>query len=291
MNVRIVSPRVAGLLMCVVSVAAAPAAQTPRSAFVKAADGVEIHYLEAGRGPAILFVPGWMIAADIWEHQIRHFSAQHRVVAMDPRSQGKSTATGEGMHPNLRARDIARVIDQLQLAPVVLVGWSMAVTEIAAYVDQFGTAKLSAVVLVDGIAGGPFDPKTTPRMYEMAGTLLINRAAQTKAFVQSMFRTAQPPERLARLERGALQMPTASAVAVLVGALTTDNRPALARIDRPTLIVVAPGGLDAAYDDMRTRLPMARFERIDGAGHALFVDQPDRFNAALSSFLASTRQR
>ena len=141
------------------------------------------------------------------------------------------------------------------------------------------------MVLVDGIAGGPFDPKTTPRMYDMAGSLLTNRAAQTKGFVQSMFRTPQPPERLTNIENAALQMPSASAVAVLVGAMTSDNRASLAKIDRPTLMVVAPGGMDAAYEDMRTRLANVRLERMDGAGHALFVDQPDRFNAVLSSFL------
>jgi microsomal epoxide hydrolase len=264
------------------------AGQAPaRSAFVKMADGAEIHYLEAGNGPAILFVPGWMMPAEIWDAQITHFSTSHRVIAVDPRSQGRSTKTGEGMHPNLRARDIAGVIDQLELAPVVLVGWSMAVSEIAAYVEQFGTSKLDSIVLVDGIAGGPFNPKTTPAMFQMAGSLLTNRDAQIKGFVKSMFRTPQPAERLAAIERAALQMPTASAVAVLVGALTSDNRAALAKIDRPTLIVVAPGGMDAAYEDLHARIPNARFEKMDGAGHALFVDQPDRFNAVLSSFLAA----
>jgi predicted alpha/beta hydrolase family esterase len=45
------------------------------------------------------------------------------------------------------------VVDQLHLSPVVLVGWSMAVTGIASYVDQFGTSNVAGFVLVDGLAG------------------------------------------------------------------------------------------------------------------------------------------
>jgi pimeloyl-ACP methyl ester carboxylesterase len=88
--------------------------------------------------------------ADIWEHQIRHFAARWRVVAMDPRSQGESDKPTEGHYPERRAQDIKEVVDQLKLAPVVLVGWSLGVTESLTYVEQFGASTLRAVVLVEG---------------------------------------------------------------------------------------------------------------------------------------------
>ena len=138
-----------------------------KSGFVKTADGVKIHYLEADedrvtlkpasterpmdegsralrpqKALSILFVPGWTMPAWIWQKQIDYFAKNYRVLAMDPRSQGDSTMTSEGLYPAARARDIKAVVDQLHLAPVVLVGWSMAVTEVAAYVDQFGTSNL-----------------------------------------------------------------------------------------------------------------------------------------------------
>src|SRR5687767_7987138 len=79
--------------------------------FVKTPDGLNIHYLEAGAGPALVFVPGWTMPADIWEHQIAHFSQRYRVVAMDPRSQGESSRATEGHYSAARARDIKAVID------------------------------------------------------------------------------------------------------------------------------------------------------------------------------------
>jgi len=47
-------------------------AQT-KSNFFKTSDGVRIHYLEAGSGKAIVFIPGWTMPAWIWEKQIAEF--------------------------------------------------------------------------------------------------------------------------------------------------------------------------------------------------------------------------
>ena len=48
-------------------------------------DGVELRYVEAGSGRTLIFVPGWSMPAWIWQAQIDHFAATHRVVAVDPR--------------------------------------------------------------------------------------------------------------------------------------------------------------------------------------------------------------
>lgn len=47
-----------------------------------------MHYLEAGSGSTLLFIPGWMLPAWLFERQIESFSQKHRVIALDPRSQG-----------------------------------------------------------------------------------------------------------------------------------------------------------------------------------------------------------
>src|ERR1700689_828757 len=94
-------------------------------------------------------MPGW-----IWQSQIDYFAHDYRVVAMDPRSQGQSSQTTDGLYPASRARDIKAVVDQLHLAPVVIVSWSMAVVETMAYVDQFGTGDFAGLILVDNDAGG-----------------------------------------------------------------------------------------------------------------------------------------
>jgi non-heme chloroperoxidase len=60
--------RLALILMCIL---AAPSvfAQAAKSDFFKTSDGIRIHYLEAGSGRPIVFIPGWTMPAWIWQKQ------------------------------------------------------------------------------------------------------------------------------------------------------------------------------------------------------------------------------
>lgn len=259
------------------------------SGFVSAADGARIHYIEAGKGPAILFVPGWTAPAWMWEKQIAHFAKVHRVVAMDPRAQGESSQTAEGLYTAARARDIKAVVDQLKLAPVVLVGWSMGAAEVAAYVDQFGTDTVAGLVFVDGWAGRDYDPNSFPGMFEWVPGFQKERRKWTEDFVHSrfLFRKQQPEEYLKRVTDAMLGTQTNSAMTIWLGYFVSDFRPALARIDRPTLIMAAAGGLCGnACEDMQKRIRGSHLEVMQNVGHALFVDDPERFNSLLEKFIS-----
>src|SRR5579872_4625152 len=98
-----------------------PATFAANSEFFKTSDGVRLHYLEAGSGSVIVFVPGWTMPAEIWRPQIVGLSKNYRVIALDPRSQGDSEKTPEGNFPERRAQDIRDLIETLRLSPVVLV--------------------------------------------------------------------------------------------------------------------------------------------------------------------------
>jgi len=224
--------------------------------------------------------------AEIWERQIAHLQTMYRVVAMDPRAQGQSTAASEGLYPAARARDIKAVVDELGLAPLVLVGWSMAVNEVAAYVDQFGTETLAGVVLVDGGAGQDVDLIIMPRMLRsFVAWLAADRRQAADAFVRGLFKRSQPEEYLQRLIDVALRTPANSAFTLGTASVLTDNRPALAKIDRPTLIVAAAGPLIDAFRDMQRRIRGSRLVVFQDVGHALFVDEADQFNSLLEEFL------
>jgi microsomal epoxide hydrolase len=262
------------------------------SGFVTTSDGVKIHYLESGpqaaaeESPAILFVPGWTMWADIWESQLAYFSKTRRVVAMDPRSQGLSSQTTEGHYPAARARDIKAVVDHLKLAPAVLVGWSMAVTELVAYVDQFGCDTVVGLVLVDNDAGSGLDPGSVRPFFQLFEQLQKDRPAATRNFLRTIFFKRPHSEGyFDRVTRASLRTPTDTAITLLVGMLWTDLRRALAKITRPTLIVAAKSPYVSSVEDMQKHVAGSRLEVFENAGHALFVDEPDRFNALVESFL------
>ena len=261
-----------------------------KSGFITTPDNVKIHYLEAGRQnrSSLLFVPGWMTPAWIWEHQITHFAKNYRVVAMDPRSQGKSSKAFDGHHPAARARDIKALVDKLELSPVVIVANSITVTEAVSYVDQFGTDSLAGLVLVNGIAGRDYDKETTWGLLSYANGFQTDRRRAAERFVRGLYKKKHSEEYLSKMIDATLQMPTNSAVAVFLGSLMSDNRSVLPKIDRPTLIVVArvPAWMPL-YEDLQKGIRNARLEVFEDAGHALFVDEAPKFNMLLEDFLKS----
>ena len=72
------------ILLCIVSVPGVIAQTPAKSAFFKTSDGISIHYLEAGAGRPIVFIPGWTMPAWIWQKQIDEFSKKYRVIAVEP---------------------------------------------------------------------------------------------------------------------------------------------------------------------------------------------------------------
>lgn len=275
------------LLAPLLLLATAWAAPPARSGFFTTSDGVRLHYLEAGKGPAIVFVPGWTMPAWIWEKQIQHFAEYHRVIALDLRSQGESGKPADGNYPERRAQDIQELIEHLKLKPAVLVGWSLAVPDVLTYAERFGGDDIRAYVLVDGFAWDKLDPQFVGAMLNSYRQLQSSRPAFTEKFVRSMYKKPVTEGYIRRLVEASLETPTNSAITMSVSSIArADWRAAIAKLDRPVLIACEAGLKNMAADPIQSVVPSARVELFEDAGHALFVDDADRFDAVLDDFLA-----
>lgn len=278
--------------------AALPAHSSTREAFTDGADNVRIHYLEAGPARAsrsLLFVPGWSVSTKVWTRQVEFFAAKgFRVVAIDSRSQGESSIAASGNTPENRAQDIDRVIANLALDHPTLIGWSQGVQDVAAYVDRFGTAAVTRLVLVDGpVSSGPADVTETAGMVKevLQGIRLYARAPQafSKGMMQAIMQAPPAPLTFDTLAAEAMKTPVDTGISMLVSdVLTTDRRPALKKFDKPTLVIAASeSSLLDAQQAMARALPQAQLVKIDHARHAVFVDAPDEFNRTLERFVES----
>lgn len=276
-----------GLALCWCLAMCANAAKVESGTFTTS-DGVKLHYLEAGKGPAIVFVPGWTMPAWIWEGQIQHFAEHYHVIALDPRSQGESEKAAEGNYIERRAQDIQELIESRKLAPVVLVGWSLAVAEVLSYAEQFGGANVRGYVLVDGLAWERQDLQFVQAMLAMYKQLQVNRRPFTERFVRSMYKKPQSEEYIAQVIAASLQMPTDSAIAASLSSVSRpDWRPAMAKLDRPVLVMCESAIQSMTADPIKKNVPTAQVEAFADAGHALFVDDAERFNTVLEDFVKS----
>jgi non-heme chloroperoxidase len=278
---------VAVILLCILAVPIVKA-QATKSGFFKTSDGVRIHYLEAGSGRPIVFIPGWTMPAWIWQKQIDEFSKNYHVIAVDPRSQGESDKPPYGHLPETRARDYKELVDQLGLKHPVLVGWSMACGELVKYVEQFGTDNTAGLVLVDGFLADHASPEMFVALSGWMNQLQLDRQKQADGLVRTTYKKPQSDDYLHRVIDASAQVPADTAVILIYNMIAVDDfSPGLARMNRPVLFTYQPETQQTA-DFLKSKLgDKLRLERFDGDGHALFVDDAQKFNQVLGEFLQS----
>lgn len=252
-------------------------------------DGVRLRVLEAmpsgpagavaARLPVVALVPGWSMPADIWRPQLAALGASRRVAALDPRGQGESEIPARGFDIDRRAADVREFVARYER--VVLVGWSLGALEALQSVHCFGDAWLEALVLVDSSVGE--DPPPAPGA-PFIEALQRDRRATIEAFVHEMFNSPQSAEALGALVGAALRMPLEASLAIFPRGIPREHWRNIARgFGRPLLYVVTEQFAAQAQNLQRNR-PGTRVAVFEGAGHALFVDEPDRFNQLLIAF-------
>jgi non-heme chloroperoxidase len=275
------------VLFCVWPIASA-AAQATKSGFFKTSDGIRIHYLEAGGGRPIVFIPGWTMPAWIWQKQMDEFAKKYHVIAVDPRSQGESDKPTYGHLPETRARDYKELVDRLGLKQPVLVGWSMACGELIKYAEQFGSDNVSSYVLVDGLLSAKLSPEVFAMMSGWMNDLQQDRRKQADGFVRSMFKKPQSEDYLKSLVDASVEVPADTAALLIYDMIAVkDFSAGLTRANRPMLFVYESGSQQSA-DFVKSKLgDKVRLERFDGDGHALFVDDPEKFNRVVEQFVQS----
>lgn len=291
--------RIGILALLTGSVAAAlpaRAASAPVEGRVTVASGVELRVVESGKansGPPLIFIPGWSAGADIWQDQIGRFDDSYRVIAFDPRSQGESTKTASGNTPEQRAADLHALLAARGVSRPILVGWSQASQDIAAYIMLYGTREIAGIVLVDAaISEGAKSIPAHPEQAAIQFTRFATYVADQEAYLRGMFGAIvskpQPPGVVDRAVATAMKTPPSIGVALLVADMFgIDRTPALAKIDCPVLVIAAANSPESASQRSEAKaIKNAHFVEIDDAAHAVFLDQPDRFEAALSDFAA-----
>jgi len=173
-----------------------------RSEFVRINDDFTIHFEESGSGNIpVVFIPGWTMSTKVFARRLTYFSGslRYRAIAYDPRGQGLTTKAVEGHSYQQHGRDLGAFIAALGLQRVVLVGWSYGVPEALAYLDQFGTDNLRALVVLDGTPKPQGNDPTTEWVVDSAesgrwGTItpMEDRAGFIRAFAEWLLEDTGP---------------------------------------------------------------------------------------------------
>jgi microsomal epoxide hydrolase len=248
-------------------------------------DGVKLHYTDQGRGHTIVLVPGWTMPAWIFDKQIEAFSGHYRVIAFDPRSQGDSDVAPSGHEPFRRGQDVAELLSNVGDPSPLLLGWSLGALDVLSYVHQFGDSHIAGLVLVDNSVGESPAPAVSVRRRQPPARIKRSREIAMRAFVLSMFRTKQPPDYIERLTQAALRTPPQAAAALLAYPVPRSFwKEAIYSTAKPVLYLVRPG-LQGQADNLAAHHPGAESVVLDDVGHAMFVDDPERFDTLVEDFI------
>ena len=252
---------------------------------------IKVRYLEAGSGErALIFIPGWTMTAEVWKEQIPYFSARgFRAIALDPRSQGRTSKKDHGNTYHQQAADLYAFLDKLEIDQFYLVGWASGIAVILEYIYSSETYPPEKMVFVDGSPGGlESDDYPGSMPVQQARKLLFglqdDRKKTTERYVRNLFKVRQPEWLINDLVKDSMRTPIGAAVSLYMDYFLGDRRSALRNIAVPCLIMTTAEG-QAVGEYMESKILRPELKVIEGAGSAMFLDKPQTFNQELESFL------
>jgi non-heme chloroperoxidase len=263
---------------------------------------IDLYYEDLGSGPAVVLLAGWPFDGRSWEPQLHALlAAGHRVISPDRRGFGRSSRPGSGYDFDTLAADVDRLLTELDLHDVALVGFSLGTGELARYVGSYGTDRLTSLVFIETLAPSFAKSADNPKGVDEAGVAGVQQAIvdDRYAWLTGMMneflnldeylgkRVSEDTVR-AMWAAGAEASPYAT-WACPVGWLD-DFTADIARIDVPTLILHGTAdrilSIDGQGRRLHAALPAARYVEIDGGPHIHCVTHAAEVNRELLAFLA-----
>lgn len=106
-------------------------------------------YVEAeGSGPPLVFIHGEGQGIEYFEHQVERFSSSHRCIVFERRGHGRSETPEYGYSLHNQARDVAALLDHLDVRePATVVGVAFGTT-VAAELALHWPDRVNGLVLV-----------------------------------------------------------------------------------------------------------------------------------------------
>lgn len=253
------------------------------------ANGINVHYLRTGGGkPVVVLLHGLMLNGACWPHLARELQKDYDVVMPDARGHGNSSAPDHGYRYDDLAGDVLSLIDALGLVKPVLIGHSMGGMT-AAVVASRHPKLLRGLVLADPTF---LTPQRQHEVYESDVAdrhRRILKRSKEDFLVEIRGRQSRRSGEVVELFAEARFQTSIHAFEILTPP-NPDYMQLIKTLDIPSLLIVGDVGSVVTLE-MAAELaginPHLEFIQIEGAGHGVPYDQPERFSAVVQTFLRS----
>ena len=265
---------------------------------------IELYYEDQGSGPPVVLLSGWPLDSRSWEPQTHALlEAGHRVIAYDRRGFGLSSRPAVGYDFSTLAGDLDKLLTELDLREVTLIGFSLGTGELARYIGTYGTDRLKSCVFIESLAPSFVKSEENPNGVDQATVdtvrqaILDDRPALLTGLLGDFLnlddylgkRVSEETVR-SSWNAGAAAGPWATWACVLTW--LEDFHEDIKRVDIPTLILHGTADRILSVEGQGRRLhaalPDAHYVEIDGGPHVMCVTHAKEVNRELLAFLRQT---
>lgn len=110
-------------------------------------NGYKMHYMDRGKGTAIVFIHPPVLTSKNFQYQIQHLSARFRTVAFDIRGHGQSQPSEESVTYPLVVEDIKKLMDELKIEKAFFCGYSTGGSIVLEFLLTYPDRALGGIVI------------------------------------------------------------------------------------------------------------------------------------------------
>jgi pimeloyl-ACP methyl ester carboxylesterase len=243
-----------------------------------------------GAGPGALLLHGLAGTAREWEETAAWLTQTHRVAALDQRAHGRSERRPADVSRAAYVGDAIAAIEQLELAPVLLIGQSLG-GHTAFLVAAERPDLVRALIVIEATPTRE-GPEVAEAIRDYFGTWPLpfpSQEAAVEFFGGESMRARAWARNLVATPAGLQPAFDADVlVAAIADALAGDYWDEWRAVGVPTLLVRGEQGELSAEEGakMLADVPSAQLVSISRAGHDVHLDAPEAWRAAVSGFLS-----
>lgn len=252
-----------------------------------------ISYMEAGQGPVLVLLHGIGSAAGSFEDQLRGLSGSYRVIAWDAPGYGSSSCLAtDSPSAGDYAAALAGFLDALGIDVCHLLGHSLGALMAARFAADYPARVIS--LTLSSIAVGHAELPQSDRRKMLEQRLEDVATLGPRGMAEKRGQRLLGPDATRDMVRRVVDTMAAvnpagyeQAARMLADAnVKTDVQ----RLPASLPLQIVYGDADVITPPARNRevaalRPQAPVHVIPGAGHALYLEKPERFNAILLDFL------
>ena len=254
----------------------------------------DIHYVEAGSGPPIVFLHGFGSCAEAWHQQFDALSSRFRVIAYDSVNHGHSSCSPRGEHEPDRADELEGFLEALGIEEPILAGNSMGALTILRWATRHPSDARALVPSGMGV----MPPDAGDTMPEATRRAMFAPVEESVLFLpaQGGFTKDFPDKEPLKYERYVRLRSTAARIEAsrhprqptMVNPTRDELLDRVAAIKSPMQIVVGEHDwLADAARHLHERVPQSRFAVVPGAPHNVYFQTADEYNAIIDDFLTA----